>query len=29
MPKDEVATKLINFGIDSVNVFEGTLSLVS
>jgi hypothetical protein len=29
MPRDEVATKLINFGIDSVNVFQGTLSLVS
>jgi hypothetical protein len=28
-PRYEVVTKLIGFGTDSVNVFQGTLSLMS
>jgi hypothetical protein len=29
MPRDEVATKFISFGANGVNVFQGTLSLLS
>jgi hypothetical protein len=29
MPRDEVAIKLISYRADDVNVFQGTLSLVS
>jgi len=29
MPKDQVSTKFINFGVDNVNVFQGTKSSVT
>jgi hypothetical protein len=29
MPRDQVSIKLINFGVDNVNVFQGTKSSVT